>query len=212
MGSDADVSQGIISSRSARRRARVCLGIVLGAWVGFDATIGLLVRAHQIGVGCTGYAMGAGGIASLLVVPIFYGMSSGVRLVVGGGRSFVVARTLTGPRALDLDALVRVRRFQMMGRNGRIWSELRLRDRHGVRLSVDSVGMDVGRAVRSAVETRGVRISSAAKESLGMSCRGLGGKIQALLGVFVFIPAWMGCCVASLAVTCLFSGTPYNTG
>jgi hypothetical protein len=207
---DADGAQDVIPSQVARRRARWGLGIALGACVGFDAVIGLLVRAHQIGAGCTGYAMGVGGVSWFLVFPILFGTSSHVRLVVGGGRRFVVARTLTGPRAVDLDALVRVRRFQMLSKSGRNWDELRLRDRHGVRLSVDRVGNDVERAIRSAVEVPGARASAAVRERLGLSYSGLGGTGQALLGTFAFPALSAGCCVASLFLTCLISGTPFN--
>ncbi|WP_325566754.1 hypothetical protein [Actinospica sp.] len=200
----------MIPSRVARRRARWALGIVLGAWVGFDAVIGLLVRAHAINERCTGYCMGAGGMGWFLVFPVWFGMSSRARLVDSGGRSFVVGRTLTGLRAVDLDELVSVRRFQALGRTGQFWDELRLRDRWGVRLSADRVdGID--RAVKNAVEARAVRVSSAVKDRLGMRRRTrpmAGGR--ALLGVFVLVGSLGGFVIVSLYLTCLIAGTPLN--
>lgn len=84
--------------------------------------------------------MAAGGIASFLVFPIFFGASWRARLVSTSGRRFVVARTLTGPRAVDLEALVSVRRFMVLGKSGSNWDELRVRDRYGIRLSLDQRG------------------------------------------------------------------------
>jgi hypothetical protein len=153
--------------RLARRRAWWGLGILLGIWVGFDAMIGILVRSHEINERCTGYSVGAGGITWIFVLPVWFGVSWRVRLVAHDGHGFIVGRTLTGPRAVDLDRLVAVRRFQSLSRYGPIWDELRLKDSRGVRLSVDPVGT-VKMAVRQAIETRELRVSNAVKNKLGM--------------------------------------------
>jgi len=210
--SESDVPQDVIPSRLARRRARLGLGIVLGAWVGFDAVVGLLVRAHQIDVRCTGYSMGAGGIASFLVFPIFFGTSWRVRLVSSSGRRFVIARTVTGPRAVDLEALVRVRRFMVLGKNGSNWDELRIRDRYGVRLCLDRGNSEVDGAVLDAEDVRGLHISKAARRRLDTRYIAASEAGRAFLGIPILVGSMAGCCVASLFVTCLISGTPFNGG
>ena len=204
-----DAPQDVIPSLLARRRAWLGLGIILGAWVGFDAAIGILVRAHEISERCTGYSMGAGGVGWFLVFPVWFGMSSRVRLVAGGGRNFVVGRTLTGPRAVDLDQLVSVRRFQVLGRGRQAWDELRLRDRWGVRLSVDRVDA-IGSALRNAIETRELRVSGAARDRLCMGRTRSRPGGCAVLGVFVLVGLLFGCVILSLYVTCLIAGTPLN--
>lgn len=209
---DSDESEDVISSRSARRRAQWGLGIVFGAWVGFDAVLGLLVRAYQIDARCTSYSIAAGGFAAFQVFPILFGTSWRVRLVSSSGRRFVVARTVTGPRAVDLEALVSVRRFMVLGKNGSNWDELRIRDRHGVRLSLDRGNSEVDGAVRDAVDVRGLRISKAAKRRLDTRYIGAGEAARAFLGILILIGSIVGCCVASLFVTCLIAGTPFNGG
>ena len=194
----------VIPSRLARRRALWGLGIVLGAWVGFDAAIGILVRVHEINERCTGYSMGAGGIGWLFVFPVWFGMSWRVRLVAGGGRNFVTGRTLTGSRAVDLDQLASVRRFRMLGRNGQAWDELRLRDRWGVRLSIDSVD-GIGDTV-----LKHLRVSAAVKDRVGTGRTRSGAGVRALLGVFVLVGSLFGFVMVSLYVTCLIAGTPLN--
>ena len=204
-----DGPQDVIPSRLARRRALWGLGIVLGAWVGFDAAIGILVRVHEINERCTGYSMGAGGIGWLFVFPVWFGMSWRVRLVASCGRNFVTGRTLTGSRAVDLDQLASVRRFQMLGRNGQAWDELRLRDRWGVRLSIDSVD-GIGDTVLNAIEARELRVSAAVKDRILMGRTRSGADGRALLGVFVLVGSLFGFVMASLYVTCLIAGTPLN--
>jgi len=205
-----DIGSGdVIPARLARRRARRGLGILLGLWAGFDVAIGILVRTHEINERCTGYSLGAGGIAWFLVFPAWFGMSWRARLVARDGRSFVVGRTLTGPRAVDLDRLVRVRRFQALGRYGEVWDELRLRDDRGIRLSVDRVGA-IETAVRQAIEAREVRVSRAVENRLGMRPARFGAGARALAGVFAFVGSLAGCVVMSLLVTSLIAGTPFN--
>ena len=159
--------------------------------VGFEAATGILVRVHEINERCTGYSIGAGGIGWLLVFPVWFGMSWRVRLVANGGRNFVTGRTLTGSRAVDLDQLASVRRFQMLGRNGQAWDELRLRDRWGVRLSIDSVD-GIGDTVLNAIEARELRVSAAVKDRVRTGRTRSGAGVRALLGVFVLVGSLFG--------------------
>lgn len=201
--------EDVIPSRLARRRAWWGLAILLGVWAGFDAAIGTLVRAHGINERCTGYTMGAGGIAWFFVFPVWFGMSWRARLITDDGHSFVAGRTLTGPRTADLDQLVKVRRFQAWGRNGQIWDELRLRDSRGVRLTIyDDRAIET--ALRQAVEVRAVRVSTAVKNKLGMRPARFGAGARALLGTVAVVGSLAGCVTLSRLVTCLIAGTPFN--
>jgi hypothetical protein len=177
--------------------------------VGFDTVLGLLVRTNEINERCTGYSIGAGAIAWFLVFPIWFGMSWSVRLVAGGGRYFVVGRTLTGPRAVDLGELVSARRFQVLGRAKGSWDDLRLRDRHGVRLSADC-GVAIEDAVRNSLEAHGVRVSKAVRQRLATRERRLGASGRAVLGLLVVVGSLGALWTASLLVTCLIAGTPFN--
>ncbi|MGH3415280.1 MAG: hypothetical protein ACRDSS_02325 [Actinocrinis sp.] len=199
----------MIPSRLARRRARWGLAILLGLWAGFDAAIGILVRTHGINERCTGYTMGAGGIAWFLVFPVWFGMSWHARLVTHDGHGFVAGRTLTGPRAVDLDQLIKVRRFQALGRYGQTWDDLRLRDSWGVRLTINDDSA-IETAIRHAIEVRAVRVSTAVKNRLGMSPARFGTGVRALLGLFTVVGSLAGCVVMSLLITCLIAGAPFN--
>jgi hypothetical protein len=138
-----------------------------------------------------------------------FGMSWSARLVASGGRSFVVGRTLTGTRAVDLDELVSARRFQVLGRARGSWDDVRLRDRHGVRLSAD-YGVDIEDAVRNSLETHGLRVSKAVRQRLATRERRLGASGRAVLGLLVVVGSLGVLWTASLLVTCLIAGTPFN--
>ncbi|MGH3627421.1 MAG: hypothetical protein ACRDRL_08295, partial [Sciscionella sp.] len=148
--------------------------------------------------------MGAGGIAWFLVFPVWFGMSWHARLVTHDGHGFVAGRTLTGPRAVDLDQLIKVRRFQALGRYGQTWDDLRLRDSWGVRLTINDDSA-IETAIRHAIEVRAVRVSTAVKNRLGMSPARFGTGVRALLGLFTVVGSLAGCVVMSLLITCLIA-------
>jgi len=205
---DGSEPQDVIPFQLARRRARWGLGVVFGAWVIFGATTGLLVRAHEINERCTGYSVGASAVAWFLVFPIWYGMSWRPQLVTSGGHRFIVARTITGPRAVALDELASARRFQGPTKGGGTWDELRLRDRHGVRLSLDRVhGMES--SIRDGIESGGLRVSGAVMRKLDVGRRwGYRAGGRGLLGLVIIVGSLGTFILAGLAATCLIAGTP----
>lgn len=207
---ETDELESVIPYRIARRRAYWAVGIALAAWLGFDAAVGLLVRGHQINERCTGYSMGAGGIAWFVVLPLWYGMSTRARLVTSGGRDYVVARTFTGQRAVALDELAGARRFQALGKGSKGVDELRLRDRRGIRLAIDHAhGMK--EAISRGIESNGLRVSGAVRRKLDTGWRtGADGGGLALLGTFITIMTLGAFILGSLYVTSLIAGTPLN--
>lgn len=121
----------------ARRRARVGLGIVCAAWAAGVLTDALLIRAHVLrgsfllSAGLCGY------LAADVGLLIWYGAAGRVGVCAVRGGQGLSARTLTGVRTIELDSLAQVRRFVALGRSGTPSDELRLRDRHGLRLTID---------------------------------------------------------------------------
>ena len=201
-----EIPQDGLPQRRARLRARWGLGIVLGAWIGADVAIGLLVRAHRIHGGSAGYSLGVGLIACFVVWPVFYGTSSRPSLVVADGRQLVVARTLTGLRVVDLGALASVRRFVIPTR-GSDWDELRLRDRHGARLAIGRCEGEIEEAVRTAAAASGAPVSRAAMERLNRRLRVPRDGTRKFLGWLAVLCCVEACVVGSLLVTYLISGT-----
>lgn len=208
---DGEDPEDVIPSRVARRWARWGLGIVLCAWMAFDTVLGLLVRTHHLDAGSTAYSMGAGVIACLVVFPVYYGSNFRARLVISGSQRFVTANTLTGPRAIDLGALVSVRRFPIPSRyGGSGWDELRLRDSHGVRLAITTCESTVDDAIFAAAEANGARLSRLARQRLTRRYwvpRDAGGKFLAFLTVVCCVEA---CLLVSGFITSLISGTPLS--
>lgn len=81
---------------------------------------------------------------------------------------YVTARTMSGPRTVDLHRLVRVGRFRLMSRNGTV-DCLVLRDTDGIRLMIDDP--DVREALRTATAgglTDSTKFSRPAQARLGL--------------------------------------------
>ena len=143
----------------ARRRVLIALGIVFVAWACVLLIDVGLIRAHVWKPANAGVSTFAGFIVGFLWPAIWYGMSSKVHGEVREGRRLVSARTITGTRTIDIDNLVSVRRYSVMGRYGGSWDEYRLKDAHGVRLAIDHQPRDatVDGAIRQAIERSSTR-------------------------------------------------------
>ncbi|MFF3989910.1 hypothetical protein ACFY0B_35695 [Streptomyces sp. NPDC001797] len=95
-----------------------------------------LIRTHVLKATDTGIATGVGLVAGVRAYAIWFGDADTARVSTVEGRRLVSARTLSGVRTIELDALASVRRFAAVGRYGGTIDELRLRDRHGLRLTI----------------------------------------------------------------------------
>jgi hypothetical protein len=149
----------------ARRRMFIALGTLAAAWASVLLIDVTLIRAHVWKPTDAGVSTFAGFIVGFLWPAIWYGISTKVHGEVSDGRRLVSARTMTGTRTIDLDNLVSVRRYSVMGRYGGSWDEYRLKDAHGVRLAVDRSPRDttIDGAIRQAIERaesnpRGTRV------------------------------------------------------
>ena len=125
-----------VEPRSALRRVRLVLGIVGAAWATVVLADAGLIRTHVLKGTYTGIATGAGFVAGLLTYLIWFGHAGTPHVSTVDGRPLVSARTLTGVRTIELDALASVRRSTAIGRYGGAIDELHLRDRHGLRLAI----------------------------------------------------------------------------
>ncbi len=194
------------------RSARHGLAILTAAWTAVLLTIAALIRAHVLGQGDVGLAIADGLLAGPLALAAFHGTAGRTRVTGGPGSALLTARTLTGVRTVDLNALVSVRRFASMARNGTI-DELRLRDRRGVRLSIaerDGLDGDIRRAIERASARPGpvpLRVTRHARSRLGLTP---GSRIPDVLhlffGMWVMLAAVVLPALAGYVLDCVLSG------
>ncbi|MEV6240345.1 hypothetical protein [Lentzea sp. NPDC051838] len=126
------------SATTARRRARVALSIVLVAGLALSVFAGL---QHSF----VGFIVVAWVAALLYWLPLLAG---GMGLELDGER-YLTGRTVSGRRTVDLQRLVRVRRFVMPAQSV-AFRMVELVDADGVRLVVNE--RTGNRGVREAVE------------------------------------------------------------
>jgi hypothetical protein len=200
-----------VESSFARRRMRLGLGIVGAAWATVVLADAGLIRTHVLKETDTGIAAGAGFVAGALAFMIWFGDAGAPHVSTVEGRQLLTARTLTGVRTIELDALAGVRRFAAMGRGGPI-DELRLRDRHGVRLNV---GRDAEDPIRCAIERAdvqlggpSVKVTRHARSRLGLEPRSSVPRfVHLFFGMWVMIAALLLPAVGSYTVACFLAGT-----
>ncbi|PWI45022.1 hypothetical protein [Streptomyces sp. ICBB 8177] len=129
------------------------IAIVSGVWAAAVVIDVALIRTHALNESYVPLSMIAGYIAGGAVLPIWYGWGGRVHLTVKAGTRSLTARTLSGPRTLDLNRLTKVRRFETINRTGGFIDELHLHDEHGVRLVVDGSSPSIDTAIRQAIES-----------------------------------------------------------
>lgn len=199
--------------RSARRRMRLGLGIVGAAWATVVLADAGLIRNHVLKETDTGIATGAGFVAGVLAYLIWFGDAGTAHVSTVDGRRLMSARTLIGVRTIELDALASVRRFAAMGRGGTI-DELRLRDRHGLRLTIgrDTRAEDsIRRAVvRADAQPSGasVKVTRHARSRLGLDPRAsVPHFVHLFFGMWVMLAALLLPALGSYIVACFLAGT-----
>jgi hypothetical protein len=129
------------------------------------------------------------------------------------GRIRVATASLECVRTIELDALAGVRRFAAMGRGGAI-DELRLRDRHGLRLTIGHDTRAEGfirRAVERADAQPGgapVKVTRHARSRLGLEPRSSVPRfVHLFFGLWVMAAAFTLPAVGSYTVACFLAGT-----
>ncbi|WP_405681885.1 hypothetical protein [Streptomyces sp. NBC_01238] len=193
-----------------------------------------LIRTHVLKETDTGIAAGAGFVAGALAYAIWFGFGGTPHVSTVEGRRLVSARTLTGVRTIELDALASVRRFAAMGRgtvdelrlrdrhglgltigpDTRAEDELRLRDRHGLRLTIgpDTRAEDsIRRAVvRADAQPSGasVKVTRHARSRLGLDPRSSVPRfVHLFFGAWVTLAALLLPAMGSYTVACFLAGT-----
>ncbi|MCW2871291.1 hypothetical protein [Actinacidiphila oryziradicis] len=193
---------------------RLGLEIVGTAWATVVLADAALIRTHVLKETYTGIATGAGFIAGALAFLIWFGDAGTPHVSTVEGRRLLSARTLTGVRTIELDALAGVRRFAVMGRYGGTIDELRLRDRHGLRLTIGHDTRAEGfirRAVERADAQPGgasVKVTRHARSRLGLEPRSSVPRlIHLFFGVWVMGAGLLLPALSSYTVACFLAGT-----
>ncbi|MGW0854868.1 hypothetical protein, partial [Streptomyces sp. NPDC002690] len=191
---------------------RLGLGIVGAAWAVVVLVDAGLVRAQVLHGTDTWIATGAGLVAGVLAHEIWFGGWGTPHVATVDGRPLLSARTLTGVRTIELDALSSVRRFSAFNRSGGTLDELHLRDRYGLRLTI---GHDTRAevAVRRAVVRADARPSGAqvevtrhARGRLGLNPQSaVPGSVHALFGVGLSLAVLLLPALGSYTVACFLA-------
>ncbi|MEW2304333.1 hypothetical protein AB0958_30980 [Streptomyces sp. NPDC006655] len=190
------------------------LGIVGAAWATVVLADAGLIRTHVLKETDTGIATGAGFVAGALAYVIWFGEAGTPHVSTVEGRRLLSARTLTGVRTIELDALASVRRFAAMGRYGGTIDELRLRDRHGLRLTIGrntrAEGSIRHAVVRADAQPFGasVQVTRHARSRLGLDPRSSVPRfVHLFFGVWVMLAALLLPVLGSYTVACFLAGT-----
>ncbi|NUS17475.1 MAG: hypothetical protein HOY69_39800 [Streptomyces sp.] len=195
-----------MAAGEARRRTVRGACALGGAWAAVVLADVALVRTHVLAGAYTGISALAGAFAGALLLEVGIGRAEEAAVEVRDGRSLLSARTLTGVRTVDLDALAGVRRCEeaLRGRH----DEFRLRDRHGVRLAVPN-GPSVDAALRRALGTApDVRVTRHARTTLGLTPRSrVPAGLHAFWGTQMFVGAMAVPALLGHTVACLLAGT-----
>ncbi|SEM20004.1 hypothetical protein SAMN05414137_120114 [Streptacidiphilus jiangxiensis] len=196
----------------ARRRTRRVAGSLAAAWVLIVLLDVVLMRISVLRGNYTGIATLTGGILGCLLLGIHQGWAGRPKVMNADGRLLISARTLTGRRTVDLDQLHRVRRFSTISRGGGYIDEFRLRDRYGIRLSVENLPRTSAalRQVLQAARTDrcdSVALTRHARSGLGLDPRShVPEALHRLWGVFMVMGVVWGPAVVSFAIACLLTG------
>lgn len=201
-----------VEPSEALRSNRRTLCRIGAGWVLVLCVDAILVRTHVLKHGYTGIGAAAGFVAGALSHAVGYGWwTERPHGVVRDGRRLVSARTLGEVRTVDLDALIRVRRYSAMGRGGTI-DEYRIKDRHGIRLALtrsrdktidDAVRWGATRPTRTP-KVPAVRVTRHARSALGLEPRSRVPQLVHLLWgmllylAVLFIPALISYVIANL--------------
>ncbi|WP_034091658.1 hypothetical protein [Streptacidiphilus albus] len=152
-----------VSLRRDRLGYAVLLSLVLGVGVVLPA---VLERGGEIRSGAP-VAGAFAGLALGLGIPLL--RSTGRTVCHGPGGSLLTARTVSGPRTVDLASLTRVDRFHRAAGRGQWLDQLIVTDGRGVRLRVDDEKALAQIAALLAADPGTVRISGAARIRLGLT-------------------------------------------
>jgi hypothetical protein len=192
---------------------RLGLGIVGTVWATVVLADAGLIRTHVLKETDSGIAAAAGFVVGVLAQLIWLGDAGTPHLSTVEGRQLVSARTLTGVRTIELDALASVRRFAAMGRTGTI-DELRLRDRHGLRLTI---GHDIRAedAIRHAVMRAdaqpsgpSIKVTRHARSRLGLQPRSsVPHPVHLFFGMWVMLAALVLPALGSYTIASFLAGT-----
>jgi hypothetical protein len=211
---NAMAGQAPVPASEARHRARRVAWPLAAAWVLIVLLDVVVMRTVVLRGNYTGIATLTGGVAGFLLLGIHQGWAGRPEVTNADGRLLVSARTLTGRRTIDLDQLRGVRRYSTISRNGGYIDEFRLRDRHGIRLSVENLPRTNAalRAVLPAMpvdRSDPVAITRHARSGLGLDP---GSHIPEALhrfwGLCMMMGVVWGPAVPSFAVACLLTGRP----
>ncbi|WP_406430758.1 hypothetical protein OHB00_02560 [Streptomyces sp. NBC_00631] len=191
---------------------RLGLGIVGAAWATVVLADAGLIRTHVLKETDTGIATGAGFVAGVLAYMIWFGDAGTPHVSTAEGRRLVSARTLTGVRTIELDALAGVRRFAAIGRYGGTIDELRLRDSHGLRLTIgrDTRAEDAIRraVVRADASGASVKVTRHARSRLGLDpSSSVPRFVHLFFGVWVMLAALLLPALGSYTIACFLAGT-----
>ena len=162
----------------ARRRMYLALGLLAVGWASAVLVDVELIRTHVWKPDMAGISATVGYVVGCVWPAIWYGTTSKGKVYgeMRAGRRRLTAPTISGNRTIDLDALVSIRRFSMMGRGSSL-DEYRLTDAHGVRLALnrdDSVDKTIRHALeRAASQDESIRpsVTRHARSGLGLEPR-----------------------------------------
>ena len=206
-----------VSAEQSRRSMFRALLTLAAGWALVVAVDVILIRAHVWGPTDAGVATGAGAVAGMCWFPIWFGWSGRAHFAVRDGHAVVTARTISGVRTVDLDRLVRVRRFSAMARSGSL-DEYHLTDAHGVRLSIDITRFAnaVDKTVREGLERSSAsrpggadpKVTRHARSALGLEPRSrLPQVLHMFWGVWMMIGMFGIPAIASYVLALQLSGS-----
>jgi hypothetical protein len=190
------------------------LGIVGAAWATVVLADAGLIRTHVLKGTDTGIATGAGFVAGVLAYLVWFGDAGTPHVSTVDGRRLVSARTLTGVRTIELDALASVRWFTTIGQHGGPFDELYLRDRRGLRLTIghdtrteESIRRVVMRA-DAQPSGASVKVTRRARSRLGLDSRSpVPRSLHLLFGMWAMLAVLLLPGLGSYTIACLLAGT-----
>lgn len=195
--------------------ARRALRRIGAGWALVVCIDAILVRTHVLKYSYTGVSTVAGLVAGGLFNAVWYGSGDRPHGAVRDGRQVVSAKTFSGVRTVELNALVSIRRYSSLTRY-QVLDEYHLKDRHGVRLTVSRMwDKTIDEAVRWAATrparqpgTSPVKVTRHARSALGLEPRSRVPQIVHLVwGLQLLMAALLVPGLASYVIACLLAGT-----